>query len=142
MKSRKIAVIGGGVVGCTTALVLSQNGHNVTVIDPDFSLKSDKSDQLNGSRASLGILMGYMYKKKSGRGWHLRKRSMELWPKIIEEISTEKEPLKIEKPLIRLATSEKEQEYIEQLLIEKQSFKIFHLDKIISKTFKENYVLH
>ena len=111
MRCSEIAVIGGGIVGCTTALKLAKEGHNITIVDPSFGKKSSLSSNLNGTQASLGVLMGNIYKKSKGRSFELRRRSMLLWPKIIQEICTEKDDLKIECPLIRLASSKKEKAY-------------------------------
>ncbi len=63
---------------------------------------------LSGTGASLGVLMGYIFRRNSGRAWHLRKRSMELWPSWVKNLHSEECPLSIKKPLIQLARSNEE----------------------------------
>tara|TARA_Y100001968_G_scaffold330956_1_gene384139 strand:+ start:432 stop:1541 length:1110 start_codon:yes stop_codon:yes gene_type:complete len=131
---QKIAVIGGGIVGMTTVLKLSQLGHDVCLIDPRLNQSINFSKELNGSTASLGVLMGYIYQKSSGRSWRLRKRSMELWPELINGINTSKKYLSIKTPLIKLATSEKEKEVM-KVLSKKKS--IYGLEMINEKLNKQ-----
>jgi len=51
-----IVIIGSGIIGKFNALVLSELGFQITIVDPD--------DQKNSSNAALGLLMGNMYQKK------------------------------------------------------------------------------
>ena len=87
-----ILIIGSGIIGKFNALELSELGYQITIIDPN----QDK----NSSNAALGLLMGNMYQKRSGRSWDLRKQSIELWPKWILLLRKFNYQLNIEKPLI------------------------------------------
>tara|TARA_Y100001968_G_scaffold331188_1_gene385039 strand:- start:1463 stop:2572 length:1110 start_codon:yes stop_codon:yes gene_type:complete len=133
--SAKIAVIGSGVIGCTTALHLAKSGHNVFLIDETLSQKINFSQALNGSKASLGILMGYIYRKSSGRSWKLRKRSMELWPNLIDEIKLSKNSLDLKRPLIQLAASEEEMKILEKLVSKKNIYGLELIDQELKKYF-------
>ncbi len=113
---KNIAVIGGGIIGSTTALQLATLGYKVEIIDPELNQPIKFSGMLTGTQASLGVLMGYVFKRSKGRSWTLRKRSMELWPQLIEKLSTKKTPLKLDTPLIQLARSEHEAKLIEELI--------------------------
>ena len=108
MLLKEIAVIGGGIIGSTTAFNLAKTGHKVTLIDTNLN-KSQNSDGLrSGSYASLGVLMGNTFSRSSGRSWLLRQKSMEIWPEWIEEISTKNNILQLQKPLIKLAVNDSE----------------------------------
>tara|TARA_Y100001968_G_C19373939_1_gene726583 strand:+ start:297 stop:1385 length:1089 start_codon:yes stop_codon:yes gene_type:complete len=132
---QKIAVIGGGVVGITTTLNLANLGFDVCLIDSSINKPINPSLPLNGSQASLGVLMGYIYRRSNGRGWRLRKRSMELWPQIINDINCKDKSLMIESPLIQLATSEQEKSIMERLIKEKNIYGLKSLKEDYSDTF-------
>ena len=70
---------------------------------------------LTGTTASLGILMGHVFRRSSGRAWRLRRRSMELWPLWSELLSTAETPLVLSTPLLQLAASAQEAELQQQL---------------------------
>ena len=70
---------------------------------------------LNGSTASLGVLMGHAFRRSSGRAWRLRQRSMTLWPAWVEQLNHPESPLQLETPLIQLAGSAEESERMQQL---------------------------
>ena len=137
---QKITIIGAGIIGCITALYLNNFNYEITIIDPDLNKENNKFKNLSGSQASLGILMGNIYNKSSGRSWRLRKRSMELWPKIINQINSNNQSIKIETPLIKLASSEKESNFMKQLANKKNIYDIefiknemtFRLSKILN----------
>lgn len=93
-----ILIIGAGVIGKFNAIELTELGYTVTIVDP--------ADHKNSSNAALGLLMGNMYQKRNGRGWMLRKTSLELWPKWIRFLQKFNKKLNIEKPLIQLTTNE------------------------------------
>ena len=132
-----IGVIGGGIVGSTTAIHLTNLGHEVALFDPHTNSIVNHSLNRNGSQASLGILMGYVYRRSTGRSWALRKRSMELWPKLIQEISSNSNSLKINTPLVQLAKSEKEFYLLEKLVEKKANYKIELLNKNSITYFKQ-----
>ena len=116
-----IAVIGGGIVGSTTALELATLGYQVELFDPNFSKTINYSQNLSGSHASLGVLMGYVFKRNTGRSWLLRKRSMELWPHLISKLKESDNNLKIFSPLIQLARSEDELKTMSKLIKERKN---------------------
>ncbi len=108
-------MIGAGVIGSTTAWHLAGLGHQVILIDPILSKPINRSNPISGSQASLGILMGYVFRNSQGRSWQLRKRSMELWPHWITALSTPEQPLSLQTPLIQLARSNAESEKMKKL---------------------------
>ena len=89
-----ILIVGSGIIGKFNALELSELGYQVTIADPN--------PIQNSSNAALGLLMGNIYQKRKGRGWILRKQSLEFWPKWIEFLQQYNRELNIEKPLIQL----------------------------------------
>ena len=112
-------MIGAGAVGAGTAWHLARQGHNVTLIDPSLDApiqRSNSHDQaLNGTAASLGVLMGNVFRRSSGRAWRLRQRSMELWPQWVERLNHPDTPLQLDSPLIQLASSPLESERMQSL---------------------------
>ena len=105
-----IVIIGSGIIGKFNALELSELGFQITLIDPN---------QLqNSSNAALGLLMGNMYQKRIGRGWDLRKQSIELWPQWITFLQKFNYELNIEKPLIQLTTNEEKFKKLEKFIDE------------------------
>ena len=76
MNSKEIAVIGGGVIGITTAFKLACKGHKVTLIDPKLNRPTYSDGLRSGTEASLGVLMGNIFKRVSGRSWQLRQQSL------------------------------------------------------------------
>ena len=121
ISKKKIAVIGSGVIGTTSAWHLAELGYEVVIISPDLNKKVNYSENLSGTNASLGVLMGYVFKRSSGRSWRLRKRSMQLWPEWLNRLSTDEIPLKIHTPLVVIASSPKEQQLMVNLSSERQS---------------------
>ena len=96
-KRPHILIIGSGIIGKFNALELSELGFQITIADPHKNK--------NSSSAALGLLMGYIYQKRKGRSWELRKQSNELWPKWINYLKQYNPDLKIETPLIQLTTN-------------------------------------
>ncbi len=116
---QSIAVIGGGAIGTGTAWYLAKLGHEIIIIDPQIDKTIHREENCSGSTASLGVLMGYTFHRASGRAWKLRKRSMELWPSWISQLSRPNLPLQLDKPLIKLARSEKEAALLKNLAKER-----------------------
>jgi len=129
-----IVIIGSGIIGKFNALELSELGFDVTIIDP--------AQHDNSSNAALGLLMGNMYQKRRGRSWSLRKQSIELWPKWINFLQEFNDGLNIEKPLIKLTTSEEKFKKFKKFIyeIDDQDLKILQEDSIfiqnINKAFQ------
>ncbi|ABI47216.1 FAD-binding oxidoreductase [Synechococcus sp. CC9311] len=112
-------MIGAGAVGAGTAWHLARQGHNVTLIDPSLDAAIQRSNSrgqaLNGTTASLGVLMGNVFRRSSGRAWRLRQRSMELWPQWVERLNHPDTPLELDSPLIQMASSPAEKERMQNL---------------------------
>ncbi len=113
--TQTIAIIGAGAVGSGTAWHLSELGYDVTLIDPQISQPVKQSGKRSGTNASLGVLMGYVFRRSTGRAWHLRERSMHLWPTWVTKLNQISCPLKINHPLIQLANSEAEASLMNEL---------------------------
>ena len=114
-KPKEIVVIGGGAIGSMTAWHLARNGHQVLLIDPLLKNRFTQTEPLNGSTASLGVLMGNIFRRSSGRSWRLRRRSIKLWRQWISLLNTPQTPLKLESPLVQLASSESEALFMAEL---------------------------
>ena len=111
-------MIGAGVVGTAVAWHLQCLGHQALLVDPSLACavpEASSQRQLNGSTASLGVLMGHAFRRSSGRGWRLRQRSMALWPDWVAELNHPSTPLALETPLIQLAGSDEEAERMREL---------------------------
>ena len=112
-------MIGAGAVGAGTAWHLARQGHNVSLIDPSLEApiqrKNSLDQVLNGTTASLGVLMGHVFRRSSGRAWRLRQRSMELWPQWVERLNHPDTPLQLDSPLIQLASDPVESERMQSL---------------------------
>ncbi len=113
-------MIGAGAVGASTAWLLACHGHSVTLIDPSLeatiSRENGPLQPLNGTSASLGVLMGHVFRRTSGRAWRLRQRSMELWPAWVEKLNHPETPLRLETPLIQLASGPDDAERMQNLI--------------------------
>ncbi len=115
MTAYTVAIIGAGAVGAGTAWYLAKHGHQVMLIDPKLGQPINRSGTLPGTTASLGVLMGHVFRRSSGRAWRLRQHSMALWPEWIAELSSKENPLELNTPLIQLASSETEATLMKQL---------------------------
>ena len=126
-----LVIIGSGIIGKFNALELSELGFQITIIDP--------SQLQNSSNAALGLLMGNMYQKRSGRSWDLRKQSIELWPKWITFLQKFNNKLNIEKPLIQLTTNEKKFKKLERFIYENNdiNLRILERDSIFIKNINK-----
>ncbi len=117
---KDITVIGGGVVGASTALHLASLGYQITIVDQNNSNIAKNSEHRTGSTASLGVLMGNIFTRHKGRSWELRKRSMEIWPELIKSLSTEELPIIVNTPLVKIASSKEEMIKMENLIKQKK----------------------
>ena len=50
--------------------------------------------------------MGHVFRRSSGRGWRLRRRSMELWPQWVEALQAHQPDLKLHQGLLQIAEDE------------------------------------
>jgi len=128
-----IVIIGSGIIGKFNALELSELGFQVTIIDP--------TQLQNSSNAALGLLMGNMYQKRSGRSWDLRKQSIELWPQWITFLQKFNYELNIEKPLIQLTTNEEKFKKLEKFVFENNdpTLLILERDSILIKNINKAF---
>ena len=132
MSLKEIAIIGGGVIGSTTALYLAKLGHNVVIIDPHIYNENTFNRYRTASMASLGVLMGNTFRRSTGRSWRLRQRSMKLWPELIKRINISEIGLELETPLIQLANGLKELEFMNKLSNERANLGV----KILKNNLK------
>ncbi len=128
-KQTKISIIGGGIAGITTAFHLGKKGYKVNLIDPLINSEINNLSPKNGTQASLGVLMGNIYKRSKGRAFLLRNKSMKLWKEWLTQINYSKSDCILNKPLIKLANSEKEYEAMIELSNNKQKYGIELLNK-------------
>ncbi len=128
-KQPKISVVGGGIAGIATAFHLGRKGYKVNLIDPTVNSKINNASPKNGTEASLGVLMGNVYKKSKGRAFLLRNKSMKLWDEWLTQINYSESNVIFEKPLIRLANSEKEYQSMVEITNNKKKYGIELLDK-------------
>ncbi|WP_191964745.1 FAD-dependent oxidoreductase [Synechococcus sp. RSCCF101] len=87
----EVIVVGAGVVGSAVAWQLSRQGCAVTLMDPELAettgpTQAPPAPSAWGSPAALGVLMGQVYRRRSGRGLRLRQEAMALWPRWIAEL--------------------------------------------------------
>ncbi len=128
-KQREVSIIGSGIAGITTAFYLGKKGYKVNLIDPIVNSEINNLNPKNGTQASLGVLMGNIYKKSEGRAFLLRNKSMKLWKDWITQINYSTSNFIFEKPLIKLASSEKEFQSMIELNNNKKKYGIELLDK-------------
>ena len=107
-KQSEVSVIGSGIAGITTAFHLGKKGYKVNLIDPRVNSKINNLNPQNGTQASLGVLMGNIYKRSKGRAFLLRNKSMKLWKDWLTQINYSDSDFIFKKPLIKLANSEKD----------------------------------
>ena len=125
----EISVIGSGIAGITTAFHLSEKGYKINLIDPNINSKINNIKPQNGSQASLGVLMANSYKKSKGRAFLLRERSIQLWKDWLPKIKHLNSVIKLEKPLIKLANSEKEYQSMIDTIQKKKDYELELLDE-------------
>ncbi|MDJ0600793.1 MAG: FAD-dependent oxidoreductase [Crocosphaera sp.] len=76
----RITIIGAGVIGAAIAYELSLiKGLDITLID-------EKQPASCSTGAALGVLMGIISHKTKGRGWKLRRLSLERYSTLIPEL--------------------------------------------------------
>ena len=125
----EISVIGSGIAGITTAFHLGRKGYKVNLIDQTVNSKTNSLNPKNGTQASLGILMGNIFKRSQGRAFLLRNKSMKLWKEWLGEINYNDQDFIFKKPLIKLASSEREYQSMINIIRNKKEYGIELLDK-------------
>ena len=111
-------MIGAGAIGLGIAWHLAKQGQIVSVYDPRLNQSVDREGSardISGTSASLGVLMGHVFRRSSGRGWRLRRRSMELWPQWIESLQAHQPDLKLHLGLLQIAEDEQAAERMKSL---------------------------
>jgi glycine/D-amino acid oxidase-like deaminating enzyme len=111
-------VVGAGVVGLSIAWLLQRQGHAVRLLDP--CLNGPPATD-SGSWAALGVLMGQVFHRSSGRGWRLRQRSLELWQDWILDLQALGHPIPYRQGLLILASDGQELERQGRLSQERQA---------------------
>jgi len=111
-------VVGAGVVGLSIAWLLQRQGHAVRLLDPCLN-GPPAAD--SGSWAALGVLMGQVFHRSSGRGWRLRQRSLELWQDWIGQLQAQGHPISYRPGLLLLASDGQELERQGRLSQERQA---------------------
>ena len=115
---QQVLVVGAGVVGLSIAWLLQRQGHTVRMIDPCLN-GPPAAD--SGSWAALGVLMGQVFHRSSGRGWRLRQRSLELWREWVEALEAQGHSIPYRQGLLLLASDGPELERQERLSQERQA---------------------
>jgi glycine/D-amino acid oxidase-like deaminating enzyme len=119
-----VLVIGGGLVGLASAWLLQRRGHRVSLLDPGSSAPSGPGqpqvDRRSGSLAALGVLMGQVFHRSTGRGWRLRQRSLELWRSWRQELEGRGHPIPYRPGLLLLAADGEELNRQRRLVEERQ----------------------
>ncbi len=100
----------------------------MAIIDEHICKNCNKSNSQSGTTASLGVLMANVFQRSTGRAWKLRQRSQNLWPIWIKKLTTKEFPIRLENPLIKIATNEKEDLTIKTLIQTRQQLGIRHLN--------------
>jgi glycine/D-amino acid oxidase-like deaminating enzyme len=103
---RSVLMVGAGIIGLAAAWQLAEQGHAVTLVDPALATGHSTAD--SGSAAALGVLMGRVFQRSSGRAWRLRQQSNALWPQWIAELERRGHRLRYRPGLLLLAADEKE----------------------------------
>ncbi|MBD2580002.1 FAD-dependent oxidoreductase [Oscillatoria sp. FACHB-1406] len=77
---RRLAIVGGGIVGATIAYELS-------ALDEWEIVWCDRATPASGAtRSALGVLMGAISRKTKGRAWQLRSASIQRYETLIPEL--------------------------------------------------------
>lgn len=92
---RTVIVVGAGLVGLSCAWWLQRRGHRVLLVD--------SAEGVGGSVAALGVLMGHVFHRSSGRGWRLRQQSVTLWQRWRQELASRGRPIAWRAGLLLLA---------------------------------------
>lgn len=73
----EIAVIGGGIVGSTTAFYLAKEGYNVVLYD---------QDKFQGTKAAVGIICPWVNQRRSKAWYDLVRKGAAFYPKLLKDL--------------------------------------------------------
>jgi glycine/D-amino acid oxidase-like deaminating enzyme len=116
-----VLVVGAGIIGRMAAWRLAEAGHCVSLLDPalaaaPLAANAPRDPQcLSGSQAALGVLMGRVFHRSSGRAWRLRQRSQALWSEWLAELERRGHPLPRRQGLLLLAATPEELAHQERI---------------------------
>lgn len=101
-------------MGC--AWLLQRRGHAVMLVAADYDkpLLPPQGD-CGGSRAALGVLMGNVFHRRSGRAWRLRQRSSALWRLWRRQLAERGHLVPWRPGLLLLAADAAERQHLERL---------------------------
>lgn len=108
----RVVVVGAGIVGVATAWWLQRRGHRVQMVDPQ---SPSQRIVRSGSAAALGVLMGDVFHRASGRAWRLRQQALELWPLWRQDLTAAGWPIPYRAGLLLLAADRAEAERLQGL---------------------------
>lgn len=74
---KKVAIIGGGIVGATCAFYLSQSGHDVVLYD---------GDKAQATRAAVGIICPWVSQRRNMAWYELARDGADFYQKLIRDI--------------------------------------------------------
>ena len=119
---RTVIVVGAGLVAMASAWQLGLRGHHVQLLAPDLAHQPVPDGALlSGSRAALGILMGQVFHRSSGRAWRLRQRSLTLWQQWCDALAAQGPGIPRRQGLLLLAAEPEELERQRRLVNERRA---------------------
>jgi glycine/D-amino acid oxidase-like deaminating enzyme len=114
--SRTVLVLGAGMVAMGCAWLLQRRGHAVTLVAADYDVPLlPPQGACGGSQAALGVQMGNVFHRRSGRAWHLRQRSVALWSLWRQQLAERGHQVPWRPGLLLLAADAAERQRLERL---------------------------
>lgn len=74
---KKIAIIGGGIIGATAAYYLTQSPHDITIYDEGIG---------QATKASAGIISPWLSKRRNQKWYALAKDGAAFYPKLVQDL--------------------------------------------------------